>query len=208
MSKVLFIKASDRPVEQAISVKMYDTFLKKYKEINATDEIIELDLFNAELPYYGNIAINGLFKRNKRMELTKEEQKTVELVDQYLTQFLSADKFVFAFPLWNFSVPGPLVTYLSYLAQAGETFKYTEEGAIGLVGDKKVMLLNARGGDYSKGEAVSSEMAMNLVKSNIGLWGIKDPIEIVIEGHDEYPDRAQKIISEGLERTVEAATSF
>src|SRR5690625_2933415 len=97
---------------------MCETFLKNYKESNTADEIVELDLFKSELPYYGRSAIIGLSKRNKGKEFTREEKKVVDLVDDYLTEFFSADKIVFAFPLWNFSILGPLVTYISYLAQA------------------------------------------------------------------------------------------
>ncbi|MEB9195702.1 azoreductase, partial [Bacillus cereus] len=32
MSKVLFVKANDRPAEQAVSSKMYETFVSTYKE--------------------------------------------------------------------------------------------------------------------------------------------------------------------------------
>ncbi len=34
MSKVLFVKANDRPAEQAVSSKMYETFVSTYKEAN------------------------------------------------------------------------------------------------------------------------------------------------------------------------------
>jgi len=186
---------------------MCETFLKNYKESNTADEIVELDLFKSELPYYGHSAIIGLSKRNKGKEFTREEKKVVDLVDDYLTEFFSADKIVFAFPLWNFSILGPLVTYISYLAQAGETFKYTKDGVIGLAGNKKVILLNARGGDYSGGEN-ASEMAVNLVKENIALWGITVPEEVIIEGHDQYQDCTKEIIIKGLERTAEAAINF
>ncbi|MFD4818965.1 FMN-dependent NADH-azoreductase [Peribacillus butanolivorans] len=208
MTKVLFIKANDRPADQAISSKMYDTFVKTYKEANGTDEVIELDLFKEELPYYGNTAITGMYKRNQGFELTPEEEKAASLVDQYLNQFLAVDKVVFAFPLWNSTVPAPLITYLSYLAQAGKMFNYTAEGPVGYAGDKKVMLLNARGSDYSVEGMASAEMAVNLVKTIISLWGIKNPEEVVIEGHNQYPDRTQKIIADGLENVAKAAETF
>ncbi|MGW6661749.1 FMN-dependent NADH-azoreductase [Peribacillus sp. NPDC055009] len=208
MTKVLFVKVNDRPAEQAISSKMYDTFLKAYKETHRTDEVTELDLFKEELPYYGNTAITGLYKRNQGLELTAEEEKAAELVDQYLNQFLAMDKVVFAFPLWNSTVPAPLITYLSYLAQAGKMFNYTAEGPVGYAGDKKVMLLNARGSDYALEGMASAEMAVNLVKNIIGLWGINNPEVVVIEGHNQYPDRTQKIIADGLENVVKAAEAF
>ncbi|MDR4925054.1 FMN-dependent NADH-azoreductase [Peribacillus simplex] len=208
MTKVLFVKVNDRPAEQAISSKMYDTFLNAYKETHRTDEVTELDLFKEELPYYGNTAITGLYKRNQGLELTAEEEKAAELVDQYLNQFLAMDKVVFAFPLWNSTVPAPLITYLSYLAQAGKMFNYTAEGPVGYAGDKKVMLLNARGADYALEGMASAEMAVNLVKNIIGLWGINNPEVVVIEGHNQYPDRTQKIIADGLENVAKAAETF
>lgn len=44
MAKVLFVNASDRPVEAGISVKMYHAFLQSYKESNPSDDITELNL--------------------------------------------------------------------------------------------------------------------------------------------------------------------
>ncbi|MGG4267239.1 FMN-dependent NADH-azoreductase [Peribacillus simplex] len=208
MTKVLFIKANDRPADQAISPRMYDTFLETYKETHPTDEVTELDLFKEELPYYGNTAITGLYKRTQGLELTAEEEKAVNLVDQYLNQFLAMDKVVFAFPLWNATVPAPLITYLSYLAQAGKMFNYTAEGPVGYAGDKKVMLLNARGSDYALEGMASAEMAVSLVENIISLWGINNPEAVIIEGHNQYPDRTQKIIADGLENVAKAAEAF
>ncbi|MED3996324.1 FMN-dependent NADH-azoreductase [Peribacillus frigoritolerans] len=207
-TKVLFVKVNDRPADQAISSKMYDTFLQTYKETHRTDEVTELDLFKEELPYYGNTAITGLYKRNQGLELTAEEENAAKLVDQYLNQFMAMDKVVFAFPLWNSTVPAPLITYLSYLAQAGIMFNYTAEGPVGYAGDKKVMLLNARGSDYALEGMASAEMAVSLVKNIISLWGIKNPETVVIEGHNQYPDRSQKIIADGLENVAKAAEAF
>ncbi|MCK9907401.1 NAD(P)H-dependent oxidoreductase, partial [Frankia sp. Cpl3] len=78
---------------------------------------------------------------------------------------------VFAFPLWNFTVPAPLHTYVDYLSQAGKTFSYTAEGPVGLAGDKKVALLNARGGVYSEQPMASWEMAVNFITNVLTFWG-------------------------------------
>ena len=39
MSKVLFVKANDRPAEQAVSSKMYETFVTTYKEANRIQKL-------------------------------------------------------------------------------------------------------------------------------------------------------------------------
>ncbi|MEH6945368.1 FMN-dependent NADH-azoreductase, partial [Bacillus sp. JJ722] len=187
---------------------MYETFLNTYKEANPNAEITELDLFKLDLPYYGNTAITGGYKRSQGLELTEEEAKAADVVDQYLNQFLDAEKVVFAFPLWNFTVPAPLVTYISYLSQAGKTFKYTEQGPVGLAGDKKVAVLSARGSDYSSEPMASMEMAVNFVKTILGFWGISDSETVVIEGHNQHPDRSQEIIADGLENVAKVAAKF
>ncbi|MCM3586743.1 FMN-dependent NADH-azoreductase [Mesobacillus maritimus] len=208
MAKVLFIKANSRPIEQAVSVKLYYSFLENYKESHPEDEITELDLFEENLPYYNTDMINGMFKLARELELTSAEQEATTLVNKYLNQFLEADKVVFAFPLWNFTVPAVLHTYMDYLAQAGKTFKYTPEGPVGLLPNKKVALLNARGGVYSEGPAQATEMAVNYVNTMLGFWGVKDITSVIIEGHNQYPDQAEEIIQKGLDDAANVAKEF
>ncbi|TFE22799.1 FMN-dependent NADH-azoreductase [Cohnella luojiensis] len=208
MANVLFVKANDRPSDQAISSRMYNTFLASYKEANPGDVITELDLYNVELPYFGNTALTGLYKLGQGIEPNPEEKRAAEISNQYLDQFLASDKVVIAFPLWNFTVPGPLITYISYLSQAGRTFSYTSEGPIGLAGDKKVALLTARGGDYSLDVMEPMEMALKYVKTIISFWGIHQPESVVIQGHAQYSDRAAQIIESGLNETAAAAAAF
>ncbi|EOS56873.1 MULTISPECIES: FMN-dependent NADH-azoreductase [Paenibacillus] len=208
MSQVLFVKANNRPAEQSATVKLYESFLQTYKETHPHDEIIELNLFELDLPYYDLDMLNGLFKVNNGIPTTPEEQKAADLANGYLEQFLNADKVVFAFPLWNFTIPAQLLTYLFYLNQAGKTFKYTEQGPVGLVGDKKVALLQARGGVYSEGPATALEMSLNYVKNTLAFWGINDPEVVVVEGHNQFQDRAEEIIHDGVKRAAELAAKF
>jgi FMN-dependent NADH-azoreductase len=208
MAKVLFIKANSRPIEQAVSVKLYHTFLDSYKESHPEDTIIELDLFEENLPYYDTDKINGMYKLANGIELTSSEKEATDTVNKYLNQFLEADKIVMAFPLWNFTIPAPLHTYLDYMGQAGKTFRYTAEGPVGLLPDKKVALLNARGGVYSEGPAQSSEMSVNYVNTLLNFWGVEDTTTVIIEGHNQYPDRAEEIIEEGLQKAATAANNF
>ncbi|WP_314586288.1 FMN-dependent NADH-azoreductase [Paenibacillus terrigena] len=208
MSKVLFVKANDRVAEQAVSVQMYNAFLSSYKEANPSHEIMELDLFAENLPYYNVTIMNGLFKTAKGFETTPEEQTGAATVNKYLDQFLSADKVVFAFPLWNMSVPAVLHTYIDYLNQAGKTFSYTAQGPVGLVGDKQVALLNASGGVYSEGPRMHEEMALKFMEYNMNLFGVTNIEKLVIEGHNQFPDRSAAIVAEGLEAAAKLAARF
>ncbi|WP_078543497.1 FMN-dependent NADH-azoreductase [Litchfieldia alkalitelluris] len=208
MANVLFIKANSRPIEQAVSVKLYHTFLDQYKASHPEDTVTELDLFEENLPYYDNDKINGMFKLGRGMDLTESEKQATDVVNKYLNQFLEADKVVIAFPLWNLTVPAVLHTYLDYLAQAGKTFRYTAEGPEGLLGDKEVVLLNARGGVYSEGPAQSVEMAVNYVTAMLNFWGVQNIKSVIIEGHNQFPDQAEAIIEEGLNNAKKLADQF
>lgn len=208
MSNVLFIKANNRPAEQAVSVQLYNEFLSSYKESHPQDEITELDLFAEQLPYYDNTLITGVYKAAQGFEATPEEAAGAALVKKYLDQFLAADKVVFAFPLWNMTVPAVLHTYIDYLNQAGTTFKYTAEGPVGLLTGKKAAVLNARGGVYSEGPAASAEMAVNFIMGNLNFWGFKETTQVIVEGHNQNPQKSAEIIANGLQLAKTAAASF
>ncbi|MFP5110675.1 FMN-dependent NADH-azoreductase [Neobacillus sp. C211] len=208
MTTVLFVKANNRPADQAVSVKLYEAFLASYKESHPNDTVIELDLYNEELPYVGVDMINGTFKASRGLDLTTQEAKAVTVTDKYLDQFLAADKVVFGFPLWNLTIPAVLHTYIDYLNRAGKTFKYTLEGPVGLIRNKKIALLNASGGVYSKGPAAKLEMAVKYVESMMGFFGVKEIEKVVIEGHNQFPDKSAGIIAAGLEKAVRVASTF
>ncbi|WP_429844322.1 FMN-dependent NADH-azoreductase [Brevibacillus sp. FIR094] len=208
MSNVLFIKANDRPVEQAISVQLYEAFIKTYRQTHPNDTITELDLFAENLPYYGNNLITVMLNAGKGMEMTAEEQKDADFISKYLNQFIEADKIVIAFPLWNLTIPAVLQTYIAYLSQPGKMFKYTPKGSVGLMGDKKVALLSARGGVYSEGPLVDMEMANKYVRAMLGMWGISNITEVIVEGHHQFPDKAAELAAAGVEKAVKLAESF
>ncbi|MGO4547828.1 FMN-dependent NADH-azoreductase [Paenibacillus sp. 2TAB23] len=208
MSTVLFVKANDRGIEMATSVKLYHAFLDSYKASHPEDTVVELDLFQEELPYLNADMINGNFKAARGYDLTEGEQAAVAVSDKYINQFLAADKVVFAFPLWNFTVPAVLHTYIDYLSQAGKTFSYTAEGPVGLIPDKKVALLNARGGIYSEGPAAGAEMAFNFIRNVMGFYGVKNLESVIIEGHNQLPDQAEAIVATGLEQAKKVAAGF
>lgn len=208
MSTVLFVKANDRGIEQAVSVKLYQAFLDSYKKSHPEDTVIELDLFKEELPYMNADMINGNFKASRGYDLTPEEQAAVDVSGKYIDQFLAADKVVFGFPLWNLTIPAVLHTYIDYIYQAGKTFKYTEQGPVGLIPDKKVALLNARGGIYSEGPAASAEMSHTYIKNIMSFFGVTQFEDVIVEGHNQLPDQAEALISQGIANAEKAAVGF
>jgi len=81
----------------------------------------------------------------------KDENSKNQPIFKYVYQFAEADKYVIAAPMWNLSIPSILKAYIDYIVVSGITFKYTEEGAVGLLQGKKAIHIMATGGEYTKG---------------------------------------------------------
>lgn len=202
---VLVVKANNRPSSEGVSSKMYDVFMDN---VGTGVNVKTFDVFKEDMPYFGQDFFSAMQKSAQAEELEDIEQRILTAANKAMDAFLDADVVVFAFPLWNKTIPAPLQTFIDYIYRAGVTFKYTEEGPIGLVPEKKVIILNARGGIYSNPEMAPSEMSVNYIRMIMNFFGIEDIEEVIIEGHNMYPDKAQEIIEDGMKRVEEIAQSF
>ncbi|WP_312934136.1 FMN-dependent NADH-azoreductase [Pseudomonas sp.] len=99
-----------------------------------------------------------------------------QLSAQTLAEFLAADAVVIGAPMYNFSVPTQLKAWIDRIAVAGQTFRYTEAGAEGLCGGKKVVLVSTAGGLH-EGQA-SGVGHEDFLKVFLGFIGITD-VQIV-----------------------------
>ena len=203
---VLVIKANNRPASEAVSSKMYETFMENLKGVNVTT----FDVFAEDMPYFGQDLFNAFGKLESGEELTDAEQRILAAKQKAKDALTAADLVVFAFPLWNLTIPAKLQTFVDYVYEAGYSFKYDENGqAVQLMTDKKAIILNARGGIYSAPEAAPMEMAVNYVKNVFGLvFGMQIVDEVIIEGHATAPDQAEQIIAQGLEKVAAVANSL
>lgn len=95
-----------------------------------------------------------------------------ELSDTLVTELLASDVIVLGAPMYNFSVPSQLKTWLDRIAQPGRTFRYTETGPIGLAGDKAVLVASTRGGTYCSGPAGAMDHQESYLKTFFGFIGI------------------------------------
>lgn len=103
--------------------------------------------------------------------------------ERLVAQFLAADVIVIGAPFYNFSIPTQLKAWIDRLAQVGRTFKYTEQGPVGLAGGKTVIVASSRGGVYSGsagGEAM--EHQESYLKVVFGFFGVGDVRIVRAEG--------------------------
>lgn len=206
---VLVVKANNRPADEGVSSKMYETFMEAIKGAENLN-VTTYDVFAEDTPYFGQDLFNAFGKLKNGEELTDLEQRLLNAKQKAMDAVTAADVVVFAFPLWNLTIPAKLQTFIEYVYTAGFAFKYDAEGnMIQLMTDKKAIFLNARGGIYSTPEAAPMEMAVNYMRNVFGgVFGMEIIDEVVIEGHNAMPNKAEEIIQEGLKRVKEAATKL
>lgn len=204
MKNVLVVKANNRP--DGISTKMHEAFMEAV-EGNKNMDINVYDIFEEDMPYIGHELFSALGKIQNGEALDADEQRLMDAKQKAMDAFEAADIIVFAFPLWNLTIPARLQTFIDYVYSAGFTFKYNADGSMAqLMTDKKVILLNARGGMYSTPEMQGMDMSHNYMKNVIGgVFGMEIIDEVIIEGHNAMPQEAARIIEEGLESVRECA---
>ena len=118
---------------------------------------------------------------------------------EVLAEFLAADVVVIGAPMYNFGIPSTLKAWVDRLAIAGQTFRYTEQGAVGLAGGKRVIVASARGGHYAPGTPLAAiDFEEPYLRAVFGFFGITE-IEIIrAEGVAIGPDQRQAALSESL----------
>jgi FMN-dependent NADH-azoreductase len=211
MSRVLYITAHPHNETQSYSMAVGKEFIDSYKQINSSDEVIHLDLYKEHIPHIDADVFSGWGKLRSGQsfdELTAEEKQKVGRLNELSEQFVSADKYVFVTPLWNFSFPPIMKAYLDSVAVAGKTFKYTEQGPIGLLTDKKALHIQARGGFYSEGPAAQMEMGHRYISVMMSFFGVPSLEGLFVEGHNAMPDKAEEIKENAIARARDFAHTF
>ncbi|WP_368639579.1 NAD(P)H-dependent oxidoreductase [Castellaniella ginsengisoli] len=132
--------------------------------------------------------------------LSEAQQHENAVSEALVTQLLAADIVVIGSPLYNFTVPVQLKAWLDRIAQAGRTFKYTENGPVGLLGDKTVILALSRGGVYSTSEAGNAmEHQESYLKTIFGFMGVTDIRVVRAEGMDMGAESRERGLSQAQE---------
>ncbi|MCR2823780.1 FMN-dependent NADH-azoreductase [Lederbergia panacisoli] len=201
---LLVVKANNRP--EGVSSKMYETFMESIKDAKNLNVTV-YDVFEEDMPYFGQELFDAFGKLQSDDELSELEQRLLAAKQKAKDVFAAADVVVFVFPLWNLTVPAKLHTFIDYIDEAGYTFKYGPDGSpVYLMPEKKIIFINARGGYYSSPEMQKMEHAVNYMRSIFaGMFGMEVTNEVVIEGHNARPDKAEEIIGNGMRKVTEAA---
>ena len=122
-----------------------------------------------------------------------------------LDEFLAADTIVIGAPMYNFTLPTQLKSWIDRIVVAGRTFRYGPNGPEGLASGKRVVIALARGGIYSEGSpAAALEHLETYLRGVFSFIGI-EPEFVVAEGLNLSPEHRTAAIEQALGETVRLA---
>lgn len=142
---IMYIKASPR-IDRSHSRGVARAFISALKEEDPSLEIVERDVFEMELPAFDGLALKGKYNIMHGRDFSDQEQQAWSAVESVIDDFKSADKYVFAIPMWNFGLPYALKHFIDIVTQPGYTFSVGPEGYKGLLAGKKAFVAYASGG--------------------------------------------------------------
>jgi FMN-dependent NADH-azoreductase len=91
--------------------------------------------------------------------------------NRLLQELDAADAVVLTAPVYNFSIPATLKAWIDMICRAHLSFRYTENGPVGLLRDRPVYLVLASGGTEFGGPA---DFASGYLRHIFGFIGIHD----------------------------------
>ncbi len=207
MSRVFYIQASPRK-SRSFSIGVADAFVEAYRQHQPDDELVSFNLFEKELPAFDGKTLDAKYSILHGGNPTREEQTEWRVVEELIEEFKSADKYVFAVPMWNFGIPYRLKQYIDILVQPGYAFSYSPEaGFSGLIKNRPVFVSYARGNEYPRGtEQESMDLQTQYFELVLKFIGFEDIRRVIVES--TLSPNAEVNRKKAIEKAKEMAEAF
>lgn len=166
---ILKIDSSAR-LANSVSRELTDAIATRF----AGATVISRDLAREPLPQVDEGFVT-LTKGAAPETLSQGQRDMIALSDRLVAELKAADVIIIGLPVYNFGLPAALKAWVDLVARAGVTFRYTEDGPVGLLTGKRVIIAMASGGT----EADSSiDFATPYLRHVLGFMGMTD-VELV-----------------------------
>jgi FMN-dependent NADH-azoreductase len=163
--KILKINSSIQ-TEKSVGRKLVDQLISKFT--NNECKVIERDLAKG-LPLLTQDMVNAFYTpEDKHTNYQKEQVVTSNLL---IKEIEDSEIIIMGIPIYNFNIPASVKAYFDLIARVGVTFKYTNEGPVGLFENKKVYVIVTSGGTPFMGDG---DFASSYIKHFLGFIGITD----------------------------------
>lgn len=153
--------------------------------------VVERDLGANPIPHLDGERVGAFFTPAENR--TAEQQQVDDFSLALIEELKAADQVVLGLPMYNFGIPSQLKSWIDHVARAGITFRYTENGPQGLIADKPVTVLAARGGLYAGTENDTVTPYIKLFFSFVGITSVEF---VFAEGLNMGDDKKAKAMDE------------
>lgn len=176
MTKVLKINSSLYS-EGGQSSQLATQFVDALREREPGLQRVERDVARDPVPHLDAARFQAFLTRPE--ERTAAQRAVAEYSDALIDELRDADVLVLGLPMYNFGVPSQLKAYFDHVARAGVTFRYTDQGPVGLLTGKKAYVFATRGGAYA-GTPRDTQSAY--VREFLAFLGIREVEFVYAEG--------------------------
>jgi FMN-dependent NADH-azoreductase len=142
MTNILHIKASIRG-DESVSNRIGNTIVERLTSSGDASVTIR-DLSANDIPFVDAARFEA--NLTPAAERSRQQADLAAIADALIAELKAADTIVFSTPVYNFGVPAVVKAWADLVARAGTTFKYTPNGPVGLLEDRKVYIAAASGG--------------------------------------------------------------
>ena len=145
MTKLLFIQASPRSTESK-SLQIARVYLEALRAETPDVEVDTLDLWAADLPTFDGDKAAAKLNVILGKDHDAIQKSAWDQIIGIANRFISADRYLFAVPMWNGGVPYRLKQYIDIIHQPGLLFGLKPEtGYFGLLKNKHATLVLTSG---------------------------------------------------------------
>ncbi len=170
MTRILRIDTSPR-TESSTSRRLTDRIVERLSAAGPTN-VVTRDLATP-LPFVDATWVGATF--TPPADRSDAQKEALAFSDTLVSEVESADVLVIGVPMYNFGVPAVLKAWIDLVARVGVTFKYTQEGPVGLLSGKRAILAIASGGTKV---GTDIDFVSGYLRHFLGFLGITD-VEIV-----------------------------
>lgn len=140
--KVLRIDSSGR-VQNSVTRELGDALIEQLRSQGHEIEVSTRDVAQG-MPFVNEAWINANFTDPAQRSAAQRE--VLAFSDALVQEVKDADVLVIGVPIYNFGIPAALKAWIDMIARARLTFRYTENGPVGLLTGKQAYVLVASGG--------------------------------------------------------------
>ena len=211
--KLLYISVNSKPEDLSSSKTVARAFINKFLEKYNDFHVEEVDLYKDHIPrleYQYFEGRNAIIKEEDAEKLDAKDQKEIKRIRELCDQFVDAQVYVIASPMWSLSFPAPLKEYIDCIVQVGKTIEFVNNKPKGLLDNQGRVLvyIESSGGKIPWILDPVMDKGENYVASIMRTLGIKKVEELMVSGTDTTEEERQEAISNAIEKIDEIINSI